>query len=155
MEVIQAGYYEARDVITEDRAVVLHRLNKIAVSGFSQTDVNDENNATCTHTSVDNSQLQAVFYFSYINPEQTISTEVVLKNVEDCRSPAWTWFVQSRCNGTIYSECSRVQIKRNSVFTHCLVTCHCCDSCGYLYFKHYQIPRWDQSSERLCEIWAL
>ena len=149
---IQAnGYFERGEFIGKSLDVQ-RRLEKTHVCGFTQTFVNDGVDSTCVDTIADGKQLQVIFYFSFVSPCHKMSVEVVMKNLDNCTSPAWTWFVGSGC---LYNECFSKQLHQTAEFTRCAVTCVCFESCNYLYFMYNQIPWKSHKVEQLCEIRAI
>ena len=113
----------------------------------------DKNISTCVNAVQVHQQLQAITA-SILPLSNQLSVEVILKNVDDCSSPAWTWFVESECRPGIYTGCSRSQKDRVADFTHCVVTCYCLHYCELLYLKYKQLLWQNQTSEKLCEVWV-
>ena len=130
---------------------VLH-IKQICGCIFSVT--RDKNTSTCVPVVQAYQHLQVIFVTPSLISRNQLSVEVILLNVDDCTSPAWTWFVESECQPGIFTECSRTHIRRVAELTHCAVTCDCVDSCDFLYLKHNRLPRRNQTTERLCEIWV-
>ena len=115
----------------------------------------DQDISTCIATNQEHKQLQAIFTFPNLPHNNSLSVEVILMNVDDCRSPAWTWFVESECNPGSYNECPSIQQNRVSELIYCFVTCQCYQSCGTLYLKYNRLPLRNQTLEQLCEIRVL
>ena len=149
---IQAnGYFERGEFIGKSPDVQ-RRLEETRVCGFTQTFVNDGVDSTCVDTIADGKQLQVIFDFAFVSPGHQMSVEVVMKYLDNCTSPAWTWFVGSDC---FYRECFSKQVSQNAEFTRCVVTCLCLEPCNNLYSMYNQIPWKSHKVEQLCEIRAL
>ena len=119
----------------------------------------DENNGICIPIKTDDMTFQAVFSFHVEMIRRQMSVEVLLKNVADCASPAWTWFVES---GDKYLECSRKNFRgskdrkdvtgSNEQISLCRVTCSCLPTCDYLYFKYYKNPFGEGDNSEICNV---
>ena len=149
------GNYFSSGVIKHGASVEMNVIERKWVCQFFIPVTSDKNSATCINASQAQGQLQAIFTFPTLYPRSHISIKVTLMNVDDCTSPAWTWFVESGCVKGVYNECSSTQITQVAEFTTCILTCYCMASCDFLYLKYNRLPLRDQSSEQLCEIWAL
>ena len=142
-------------VINQEATVDLNIIETKQIFDLFFPITSDKNISTCVNAVQAHQQLQAIFTASILPPRNQLSVEIILKNVEDCSSPAWTWFVESECRPGIYTECSRIQItQQNSDFIHCAVTCYCLDPCDFLYLKYHRFSWQNQTSEQLCEVWA-
>ena len=146
---ISPGVVINRDISGETNAIEINHICEIPSPVTS-----DKNASTCTPVVQAHQQLQAIFITPSLIPRNQLSVEVILMNVDDCSSPAWTWFVESECQPGLFTECSRTHLDRTAEFTHCAVTCHCGHSCDFLYLKYNRLPRQNQTSEQLCEIWT-
>ena len=100
--------------------------------------------------------LQSVFMFPNSSTGREISVEVVAKNVDDCSSISWTWFVESRCIPGSFIECqNRVAasgVYMYGIYSNCILTCVCKPTCDYLYLKYTHVPGQNHSEQQLCEI---
>ena len=97
----------------------------------------DLSNETCVLLYAPELQtLQTIITFPRNNVVENISVDVLAKDVDDCSSPAWAWFVGS--NSSSFRECYNVGINKTGVFASCRVTCVCpnSESCQYLNFKY-------------------
>ena len=151
---IASDYLSASIVINRRSSLEVNFIEMSDICGFLFPTTSDKNTLTCVPTVQGHKQLQAIFITPSLVPTNQLSVEVILMNVDDCSSPAWTWFVESKCQPGVFTECSRSNINRVREFLHCAVTCHCVDSCDFFYLKHNRLPRRNQTTERLCEIWA-
>ena len=113
----------------------------------------DLRNETCALLHAPELQtLQTIITFPRNNAVENISVDVLAKDVDDCSSAAWAWFVGS--NSSKCRECYNVGINKIGVFTRCQVTCVCpnSESCQYLNFKYV----FDQTSvnikSAICEV---
>ena len=97
----------------------------------------DLQNETCALQHAPELQtLQTIMTFPRNNATKHISVDVIAKDVDDCSSPAWTWFVGSSSNR--FRECYNVNINKIGVFSLCRMACVCPDSasCQFLNFKY-------------------
>ena len=147
-----SGYYLPEEVISRKDPNSLNALQKEQGCRFPVTAVNDNIDCTCVNITQGDMHLQAVLNFSLQTMGHRLSVEVILKQVDDCRSPVWNWFVESKCQEGNIAECAIVAVDRWSVFSRCVVTCVCWASCDYLYFKYNQPQYQTQYEEQLCEI---
>ena len=147
-----SGYYLPGEIISTTSSTGCHELEGTLLCEFYQTLINDNKDATCVNTTIDDRLLQVVFYFRHVSPGHQMSVEVVMKNVDGCSSPAWTWFVGSECRKNGYKECSLKQIEEHAGFIRCIVTCPCWGSCHYLHFVYNLIPWSRRSVGQLCEV---
>ena len=152
--VIASNYFSPRVLISRGVSVDENFIEMKHVYGHSFPITSDKNINTCVNAVQEHQQLQAIFTAPTLPPSNQLSIEVILKNVDDCSSPAWTWFVESECRPGVYTECACTQIYRVAEFTHCAITCVCWDSCDFIYLKHNRLPLQNQTSEQLCEMWA-
>ena len=152
VQVVTSGYYPPEEVISRQDTTSLNALQTEQGCRFPVTVVNDNNDCTCVNITQDEMNLQAVFNFSLPTMGHRLSVEVILKHADDCRSPVWAWFVESKCQEGDFTECSIAAVDRWSVFSSCVVTCVCWASCDYLYFKYNQPQYQNQCTEQLCEI---
>ena len=151
---IASGYISPRMVMNRGASREINVIEVKQICRFFFPVTSDKNIFTCVPAVQGHEQLQVIFITPSLVPTNQLSVEVILMNVDDCSSPAWTWFVESECQPGIFTECSRMHINRVAEFTHCAVTCDCIDSCDFLYLKYNRLPLRNQSSEQLCEIWA-
>ena len=152
-QVVTSNYFSQGMMIGRDASVVVNVIEQQQVYGHSFPVASDKNVSTCVTTTLGHKQLQAIFTFPSVPPSDQLSAEVILMNVDDCSSPAWTWFAESECRPEDYTECSSTHITRVAEFTHCGIHCVCLDSCDFLYLKYSRLPLRTQGMEQLCEIW--
>ena len=154
--VIASEYLAPRAVLSRNRvaSVDVNVIEKKQVCRFFFPITSDKNNSTCINAVQAHEQLHVIFNTSTFSPSNRLSVEVTLMNVDDCNSPAWTWYVESECNEGLYTECSSTQIMQIAELTTCVITCYCVASCDFLYLKYNRLPLHNQTSEQLCEIWA-
>ena len=153
-QVLTSDFFSHRMVIDRGASVDVNVIEQEQVHGHLFPITSDKNVSTCVNTTLGHKQLQAIFTFPSLPPNDQLSVEVILMNVDDCSSPAWTWFVESECRPVVYTECSSTHITRVAEFTHCGIHCVCLDSCDFLYFKYSRVPLRTQRMEQLCEIWS-
>ena len=156
VEVIASSYISSSSALLVSRAdfVDVNVIEKKRVCRFFFPITSDKNISTCIDAVEGHEQLQGIFTSSTFPESNRLSIEVTLMNVDDCNSPAWTWFVGSECNEGVHTECSSTQITQTAEFTTCGLTCHCLDLCNFLYLKYNHFTWRNQTSEKLCEIWA-
>ena len=144
---------ETREVASDylpSTLVIRRQSSSVEIAGRAFI---DENNNTCVPVMLSGDRLlQAVFTFPNSNISHQMSVEIILKNVEDCRSPAWVWFVESQCTPAYFQECSLILQYRRDNYAICLVSCFCPISCDYLYVKYNWVPFMDQEGHELCEV---
>ena len=141
---IASGYLPSTQVIQRQSSPT-----EIAGRAFIQ----DENNDTCVPVMLSRDRLlQAIFSFPNSNISHQMSVEIILKNVEDCRSPPWVWFVESQCTPAYFQECSLISHYQRDNYVICLVSCFCHISCDYLYIKYNWVPLMEQAGHELCEV---
>ena len=115
--------------------------------------LNDETNDTCMSTKTADMTLQAVFSFPNADMDRLMSVEVILKNVADCASPAWTLFVESDCSTNYYVECSRnTSTSLDGQNSRCEITCMCPFTCDHLFFKYSRCPLGKDDDSEICEV---
>ena len=153
-QVVTSNYFSHGMMIGRDASVVVNVIEQKQVYGHSFPVASDKNVSTCVNTALGHKQLQAIFTFPSLPPNDQLSVEVILMNVDGCSSPAWTWFVVSECRPVVYTECSSTHITRVAEFTHCGIHCVCLYSCDFLYLKYSRLPLRTQRMEQLCEIWS-
>ena len=153
-QVVTSDFFTQGIVIGRGASVDVNVIEQEQVNGRLFPITSDKNVSTCVNTTLGHDQLQAIFTFPALPPSDQLSVEVILMNVDDCSSPAWTWFVESECRPKDYIECSRTHITRVAEFTRCAINCVCLDSCDFLYLKYNRLPLRIQTSEQLCEIWS-
>ena len=117
----------------------------------------DNNTRTCvkTHTMQNGVglSLQVSFSFPISGFEMKfLSVEVVLQGSVDCKSVAWTWFVDSNSSSGNFRECHKGLIVQDTNSTSCLVTCSCVTHCVKIYFKHDLVFLPEQKMPLLCEV---
>ena len=151
---IASDYLSSGMVIKQGASPQTNLIEMKDICGFLFPVMSDKNTFTCVPAVQGHKQLQAIFITPFLVPTDELSVEVILMNVDDCSSPAWTWFVESEYQPGIFTECSSNHVNRVAEFTLCTVTCKCAASCDFLYLKHNRIPRRNQTSEQLCEIWT-
>ena len=154
VEVTASNYFSPDGVIQREHTPGINVIGLQQVCGVLVPITGDNNKFTCINITKGNDRLQAIFTFPSLLPSHYLSVKVILRNVEDCSSLIWTWYTESDCDQTIYSECASEQITRIAGFTQCVVTCHCLNSCSFLFLKYNRLPWLDQTSEQLCEIRA-
>ena len=152
-KVITSNYFLTGMLINHEATVHMNIIERKQLFDLFFPITSDKNISTCVNTVQEHQQLQAIFTASILLPRNQLSVDVVLKNVDDCSSPAWTWFVESECRPGVYTECSLAQIARAADLTHCVLTCYCLHSCKLLYLKYNRLPWQNQTSEQLCEYW--
>ena len=150
-----SGYYPPGEISCMTAAAGYHELEETHVCGFYQTLINDNIDATCVNTTIGDRLLQVMFNFRHVNISHQVSVEVVMKNVEDYSSFAWTWFVQSECHMEVYRECDSKRLQNNTEFARYIVTCQCWESCHYLHVVYNPLPWQGRSKGQLCEVWLL
>ena len=99
----------------------------------------DSKNETCALVHApERRTLQAIFDFPQYTTNNTLTVDVLTKDVEDCSSSCWTWFTGSSCFPNNFRECVSASIDKNGVFSRCRVTCVCpnAESCQFLHFKY-------------------
>ena len=148
-----SGYFLPSKVIHRGHAGDMNVIERKQIGELIVPITSDNNISTCINAVQAFRVLQGIFKYPIVSQRHQLSVKVILMNVDDCSSPAWTWFVESECFQGMFRECSRSQIAQVAEFTHCAVTCKCLDQCDFLYLK-YNLPRQDQSSAQLCEITA-
>ena len=141
-------------LIKHDNSVDMNVIERKLINDLFFPITSDKNISTCVNAVQAHQQLQAIFTASILPPSNQLSVEIILKNVDDCSSPAWAWFVESECRPGIYTECSSTQMARVADFAHCVVTCYCLHSCKFLYLKYNRLSWQTQTSEQLCEVWT-
>ena len=120
------------------------------------TDLTDRNNATCLHVKQSpNDSLQAVFQFPNLSSSLDMSVEVVVRNVEDCSSVTWNWFVESMCAPKNFLECQKSILSQQLNYSRCIVLCPCNPTCDYLYLKYTPTIYEDQSGEEICDVYLV
>ena len=150
-----ASDYLSLGMVINHRAPLQRNVIKMNdICGFLFPITRDNNNFTCVPAVQGHEQLQAIFITPSLVPRNQLSVEVILLNVDDCSSPSWTWFVESECQPGVFTECSRNHLNHVAEFTYCVVNCECVVSCDFFYLKYNRLPRRNQTSEQLCEIWA-
>ena len=154
VKAIASDYISAGLVINRVASFEINVMEMKDICGLLFPITSDKNTSTCVPAVKGLKQLQAIFITPSLVPTNQLSVEVILLNVDDCSSPAWTWFVESECQPGVFTECSRNQLTRVEEFTHCVVICTCVDSCDFLHLKYNRLPLRNQTSEKLCEIWA-
>ena len=152
-----SGYLSSSAALLTNRAASLdvNVMEKIQVCEFSFPITSDNNNSSCIYAEQGHEHLHVIFNTSTFSSSKRLVVEVTLMNVDDCNSPAWTWFVESECAKGLYTECSSTQITQIAEFTTCALTCYCVASCDSLYLMHNRLPLRNQTTEQLCELWAL
>ena len=153
-QVVTSNYFSHGMMIGRDAPVVVNVIEQKQVYGHSFPVASDKNVSTCVNTTLGHKQLQAIFTFPSLPSSDQLSVEVILMNVDDCSSPAWTWFVESECRPVVYTECSSSHITRVAEFTYCGIHCVCLDWCDFLHLKYSRLPLRTQRMEQLCEIWS-
>ena len=146
------GYYWPHTTVSTGMASHFYTSNDTEKCGVPRTFLNDGVNTTCKYSNEMDKQLQAVFFSPLKTADQRMTVEVILKNVEDCSSPAWTWYVESDCQLGAYTQCDRSNVERGTEYTRCLITCMCIGPCDFLYLKYDRLPWQDQAREQLCEL---
>ena len=154
VEVIASNYLSPSAALLMNRgdSVDVNVIERKQVCKFFFPITGDNDISTCIDAVEGHEQLQGIF--TSFPASNRLSIEVTLMNVDDCNSPAWTWFVESECNEGVHTECSSTQITKTAEFTTCGLTCYCLDSCNLLYLKYNHLTWRNQTSEKLCEIWA-
>ena len=153
-EVIASNYFSKGMLINRESYVEANIIETKQINDLSFPITSDSDISTCVKATNEHQQLQGIFTSSARPPRNQLSVEVILKNVDDCSSPAWNWFVESECRPGVYTECSRTQITQDADFTHCEITCYCLEFCDFLYLHYNRIPWKNQTSEQLCEVWS-
>ena len=134
---------------------VIDRTQLVSLSLFAG--LVDRNTSTCVPVELGEQRwLQSVFMFPNSSMGREISIEVVTKNVDDCSSISWTWFVESLCIPRIFIEC-QIHAPASDVYiygtySNCILTCVCKPTCDYLYLKYTHVPCLNQSEQQLCEV---
>ena len=154
VKAITSDYFSPMMIISRGSSAEMNVIEESQFHAHFFPITSDKDIHTCVNATWGHKQLQAIFTSSTLTPKQQLSVEVILMNVDDCNSPAWTWYVESRCIPGFYTECSRIQITRVAEFTRCAINCNCFDSCHFLYLKYNRLPLKTQTSEQLCEIVA-
>ena len=148
-----SGYNRPGEGICTAEPIRHQELQETRACGVSQTFINDNIDATCVNATVGDKHLHVVFNFSNVIPDHQISMEVVMKNVDDCSSPAWTWFVGSDCYDGPYMQCTASEPYHMAEFTLCIVSCQCWQQpCNIVHVVHNLVPWQDHIVEQLCEI---
>ena len=149
----RSGYNRPGEGICTAEPLRRQELQERRACGVSQTSINDNIDTTCVNATVGDKHLHVVFSFSNVIPGHQISMEVVMKNVDDCFSPAWTWSVGSHCYDGTYMQCNASEPYHMAGFTRCLVSCQCWQQpCKMVHVVHNLVPWQDHIAEQLCEI---
>ena len=152
VQVIAINYYVPSKLIRRNPLDKTNAIEAEQNCGVDFSVISDNNSSNCVFLTQAHNRLQAVITFPNLMSKQHLSIEVILLNVDDCSSPAWTWFTESRCLQGVYTECSSAHRSQVAEFTHCVVTCVCYQSCDFLFLKYNRLPLRNQTMEQLCEI---
>ena len=132
IQVLAGGHYPSYEVLKQPI--------KLDASAIPQESfLVDSNNDSCASLrGPELATLQAIINFPKYNANNNIRVDVLTRDVVDCSSPAWTWFVGSRCAPTRFLECHGNSIDTPGVFSRCRVTCYCpsFELCEYIHFKY-------------------
>ena len=131
--VIAFGHYPWYEVLDQFHA------NRNYSSITQENIIVDSRNDTCALLHAPKlERLQFVVDFPQYKAVGDISVDVLTKDVNDCNSPAWTWFVGSSCSSTRFQECYNVGVDKIGGFSRCRVTCVCrnAEYCQILHFKY-------------------
>ena len=116
----------------------------------------DRKNETCLNVEQgQNLWLQAVIMVTNSSACPRMSVEVVHKDVEDCSSVSWNWFVESRCLPGNFLECHKSQLNQELNHSRCIVSCKCNPTCDYVYLKYTPAMYKEQSEEKICDVYLL
>ena len=123
-------WYEVLDQTLESRNSTLIPQESMLV---------DSQNDTCIYVNEPGLQtLQAIFDFPHYNVNNGLSVDVLMKNTENCSSPACTWFVRSNCSSGVVRECKSTGVDEFGDYSLCRMTCNCnkFELCQSLHFKY-------------------
>ena len=117
----------------------------------------DNNTRTCVNNYIFQHgislSLQISFSFPIFGFEMKfLSVEVVLQGSIDCKSVAWTWFVDSNNSPGNFRECHKGLIAQDNNSTSCLITCSCVNHCVKIYLKTELAFFAEQKMVVLCEV---
>ena len=145
-ELVSADYLQSGSVINR----------RIPPEKYFVDQLTDRQNSTCINVSQSHQRkLQAVFTFPNSNISRDMSVNVMMKNVEDCVYPFWTWFVGSECEPRHFLECFKTVVQHVDGNMTCGITCLCSVGCTYLYLKFDNFPGSDDYAGEICEIYLM